>query len=50
METFRKLFHKPVLYATWDWPGTVFDALRQAGFENYDEQAAALAHQREKSW
>lgn len=50
METFRKLFHKPVLYATWDWPGTVFDALRQAGFENYDEQAAALAAQRQKSW
>jgi pyruvate,water dikinase len=50
MENFRRLFHKPVLYATWDWPSTVFDALRQAGFENYDEQAKALAAQREKSW
>ncbi|KHK01197.1 PEP/pyruvate-binding domain-containing protein [Desulfovibrio sp. TomC] len=50
METFRRLFHKPALYATWDWPATVFDALRQAGFDNYEEQAVALAGQRAKIW
>ncbi len=47
---FRRLFHKPVLYATWDWSGTVFDALRQAGFDSYKEQAEALAAQRLKKW
>ena len=50
METFRRLLHKPVLYASWDWPGTVFDALRQAGFDTYEEQAKALAEQRLKKW
>jgi len=50
METFRRLLHKPVLYATWDWPSTVFDALRQAGFENYEEQEKALVAQRAKKW
>ena len=50
MELFRRLFHKPVLYATWDWPGTVYDALRQAGFDNFEEQTAALAAQRAKIW
>jgi len=50
METFRRLIHKPVLYATWDWPGTVFDALRQAGFDSYEEQAKALEAQRAKKW
>ena len=50
MESFRRLFHKPVLYATWDWPGTVYDALRQAGFDSYKEQAEALAIQRAKKW
>jgi len=50
MELFRRLFHKPVLYATWDWPGTVYDALRQAGFDNFEEQTAALAAQRAKTW
>ncbi|MFU2210765.1 PEP/pyruvate-binding domain-containing protein [Solidesulfovibrio sp. C21] len=50
MESFRRLFHKPVLYATWDWSGTVFDALRQAGFDSYKEQAEALATQRAKKW
>lgn len=50
MELFRRLFHKPVLYATWDWPGTVYDALRQAGFDSFEEQATALAAQRAKTW
>ena len=50
MEDFRRLFHKPVIYADWDWEGTVFDALRQAGFSSYEEQAAALAEQRKKKW
>jgi pyruvate, water dikinase len=50
METFRRLLHKPVLYASWDWPGTVFDALRQAGFDSYEEQEKALAAQRLKKW
>jgi len=50
MELFRRLFHKPVLYATWDWPGTVYDALRQAGFDSFEEQTVALAAQRAKTW
>ena len=50
METFRRLLHKPVLYASWDWPSTVFDALRQAGFDSYEEQETALAAQRAKKW
>ncbi|WP_428567774.1 MAG: PEP/pyruvate-binding domain-containing protein [Solidesulfovibrio sp. DCME] len=50
MESFRRLFHKPVLYATWDWPGTVYDALRQAGFDSFKEQADALSAQRLKKW
>ncbi len=50
MESFRRSFHKPMLYATWDWPGTVYDALRQAGFDSYKEQADALSAQRLKKW
>jgi len=50
MESFRRLLHKPVLYASWDWPSTVFDALRQAGFDTYEEQEKALAAQRAKKW
>jgi pyruvate,water dikinase len=50
MGDFRRLFHKPVIYADWDWEGTVFDALRQAGFSSYEEQAEALAKQRKKTW
>lgn len=42
LEGFRAMFHKPVIYATWDWSSTVEDALHQAGFANFDEQAAAL--------
>jgi pyruvate,water dikinase len=42
MDTFRATFHKPVIYAGWDWEGTVVDALHQAGFKDFDEQCAAL--------
>ncbi len=43
---FRATFHKPVIYAAWPWEETVFDALRQAGFASYEEQAVALVAQR----
>ncbi|MBQ4616083.1 MAG: phosphoenolpyruvate synthase, partial [Mailhella sp.] len=45
---FRRTFHKPVTYAAWDWDATVFDALQQAGFASWEEQAEALKAQREK--
>lgn len=38
---FRRTFHKPVIYATWDWSETVEDALHQAGFANFEEQMQA---------
>ncbi|MBD5607640.1 MAG: phosphoenolpyruvate synthase [Desulfovibrio sp.] len=38
---FRKVFHKPVIYATWNWSDTVSDALRQAGFNSFEEQEEA---------
>ncbi len=47
---FRDTFHKPVIYATWDWNTTVNDALRQAGFENFEEQQKALEAYRQKAW
>lgn len=50
LEHFRALFHKPVIYANWDWNGTVEDALHQAGFASFEEQAEALARQRSKKW
>ena len=50
LESFRSTFHKPVLYATWDWSITVYDALRQAGFSSYDEQAATLEEYRKIKW
>ncbi len=43
LQGFRATFHKPVIYATWNWDDTVLDALHHAGFENFDEQAKALA-------
>ena len=46
LQTFRSTFHKPVIYATWDWNSTVEDALHQAGFANFEEQAAALEEYR----
>jgi len=45
---FRRAFHKPVTYASWDWDATVTDALHQAGFADWKEQEEALALQREK--
>ncbi|MBO6002927.1 MAG: phosphoenolpyruvate synthase [Mailhella sp.] len=45
---FRRTFHKPVTYASWDWDATVFDALQQAGFASWEEQEEALRLQREK--
>ena len=45
---FRRTFHKPVTYASWDWDATVFDALQQAGFASWEEQEEALRAQREK--
>ncbi len=45
---FRATFHKPVIYASWNWEGVVLDALHQSGFASYEEQAAALAEQRKK--
>ncbi|MDR0339778.1 MAG: phosphoenolpyruvate synthase [Desulfovibrio sp.] len=50
LENFRRTFHKPVIYANWDWDSLVEDALHQAGFKNFDEQAKALEEQRKKSW
>ncbi|WP_243547344.1 PEP/pyruvate-binding domain-containing protein [Pseudodesulfovibrio tunisiensis] len=50
MEQFRSLFHKPVIYAHWDWHKTVEDALHHAGFASFDEQEEALEKQRAKAW
>jgi pyruvate,water dikinase len=50
MQKFRGMFHKPVIYASWDWNHTVEDALRHAGFTTWEEQEAALAKQREQKW
>ena len=46
LDTFRSTFHKPVLYATWDWSHTVEDALHHAGFASFEEQAKALEEYR----
>jgi len=50
LEEFRAMFHKPVLYAGWDWETTVRDAMHQAGFASYKEQKKAMDEQRKKSW
>ncbi|MDR1686267.1 MAG: phosphoenolpyruvate synthase [Desulfovibrio sp.] len=50
LENFRLTFHKPVVYAAWDWSELVLDALHQAGFADFYEQAAALEAQRGKKW
>jgi pyruvate,water dikinase len=47
LQHFRSVFHKPVIYATWDWDGTVSDALHQSGFSDFEEQAKALKAVRE---
>ncbi len=50
LENFRTVFHKPVIYASWDWQATVTDALHQAGFVDFEEQVKALEVQRKKQW
>jgi pyruvate,water dikinase len=50
LENFRQKFHKPVLYANWDWGALVGDALHQAGFADFEEQTTALEAQRAKKW
>jgi pyruvate, water dikinase len=50
LNRFRQTFHKPVIYANWDWQTTVEDALHHAGFENFEEQKKAYARQARKSW
>lgn len=50
VDEFRHAFHKPVIYAAWDWDATVLDALHQAGFKDFAEQAEALAAQRAAKW
>ena len=47
LQNFRATFHKPVIYATWNWEDTVLDALHQAGFKDFDEQAKAMVKARE---
>ncbi len=49
MNRFRGTFHKPIIYANWDWNNTVEDALMQAGFSDFEEQAKALEAQRAKN-
>jgi len=50
LQSFRSTFHKPVMYASWNWEVTVFDALRQAGFDTYEEHAKALAEYSKIDW
>ena len=50
LASFRSIFHKPVIYSNWDWSTTVQDALHQAGFSSFEEQAQALAVQRDNIW
>jgi len=47
LQNFRSSFHKPVIYAIWDWDNTVLDALRQSGFSSFEEQKKALETYRE---
>lgn len=50
LDSFRRIFHKPVIYANWDWDRTVLDALHQAGFTSFEEQKKALEEQRKNIW
>ncbi len=50
MQEFRGKFHKPVIYAGWDWDYTVRGALHHSGFISFEEQAKALEAQRAKKW
>lgn len=47
LQNFRAAFHKPVIYATWNWEDTVLDALHQAGFADFEEQGKAMLKARE---
>lgn len=47
LQNFRAAFHKPVIYATWNWEDTVLDALHQAGFADFEEQGRAMLKARE---
>ncbi|GHU92066.1 phosphoenolpyruvate synthase [Deltaproteobacteria bacterium] len=49
LQNFRSTFHKSVIYATWHWDNTVLDALHQAGFSTFEEQAKALETSRESN-
>ncbi|MBO6171381.1 MAG: hypothetical protein J6N67_04390, partial [Desulfovibrio sp.] len=46
LESFRRTFHKPVIYATWNWDETVLDALHHAGFATFEEQVKAMEESR----
>ncbi len=50
LQNFRATFHKPAIYAAWNWSQTVEDALHQAGFATFDEQAEALVEYRKVKW
>ncbi|MDL2316541.1 phosphoenolpyruvate synthase [Desulfovibrio sp. OttesenSCG-928-A18] len=50
LESFRRTFHKPVIYANWDWSSLVEDALHHSGFSSFEEQGKALELQRSKQW
>ncbi len=50
LQSFRNKYHKPTIYATWDWNTTVNDALNQAGFKNFAEQKKALEEYRKIKW
>ncbi len=50
LESFRSIFHKPVIYATWNWSRTVEDALHHAGFASFEEQEKALEDYRKKDF
>ena len=50
LNNFRATFHKPVIYATWNWNTTVNDALTQAGFADFEEQQKALEIYRQQCW
>jgi pyruvate,water dikinase len=47
---FRGRFHKPIIYAAWDWNATVADALHHAGFASFDEQKVAFDAYFKQSW
>lgn len=46
LQSFRSTFHKPVIYATWNWSDTVLDALHHAGFSSFEEQTEAMEKSR----